>query len=95
MVVLVARLTATLPQAPAFTGEAIWQDTWVAVPQALRRIDFTDLVSGQTFHARDGRLRLAEVFGYFSGAVLVHTQPQELGDHRRRECAFNESPPPR
>ena len=73
IVVLVARLTATLPQAPALTGHATWQDTWVAVPQALRGLVLTDLVSGQTLSTEDGRLRLAECFLHFAGAILVHT----------------------
>ena len=85
MVVLVTRLTATLQEAAAkaasraapdsslLTGSATWQDTWVAVPQALRGLALTDLVSGRTFSTSDGRLRLADVFLHFAGAVLVHT----------------------
>lgn len=85
MVVLVARLTATLEQAaghaPAeksstsshvLTGEGTWQDTWVAVPQALRGLALTDLVGGRTLSTENGRLRLAEIFVHFAGAVLVH-----------------------
>ncbi len=85
MVVLAARLTATLqeataagsaakssPHSPLLAGASTWLDTWVAVPQALRGLTLTDLVSGQTLTTMDGRLRLADLFVHFSGAVLVY-----------------------
>ena len=101
VVVLVVRLTATLqqsavkasatkssPLASVLTGENAWLDTWVAVPHALRGLGLTDLVAGQTHGTEDGRLRLADVFAHFAGAVLVHTpaglSASEKALHRRQ-----------
>lgn len=67
---LVVALTGGEEQLPL--GEAVWGETALALPEALRGRDFTAALSGAGVRAdADGNLRLADLLRHFPVALLL------------------------
>jgi (1->4)-alpha-D-glucan 1-alpha-D-glucosylmutase len=66
---LFAGLGAEVARPPL--GEAVWGDTWIAVPALKDGTRLVDALTGERVAVENRRIRLAAAFARFPGAVLV------------------------
>jgi (1->4)-alpha-D-glucan 1-alpha-D-glucosylmutase len=73
LVTLAGRLFAQLLREPGRLplGEDVWGDTTVEVPDLPASATLINAITGERVTLRDGRIRLAEAFATFPGAVLL------------------------
>jgi len=73
LVTIAGRLFAQLLREPGQLplGEAVWGDSEVEVPGLARDATLTNVITGERISMRDGKVRVAEAFASFPGAVLL------------------------
>jgi (1->4)-alpha-D-glucan 1-alpha-D-glucosylmutase len=73
LVAVAGRLFAGLGTEPGRLplGEAVWGDTWIAVPLLREGTRLVDALSGEHVTVENRRIRLSATFARFPGAVLL------------------------